>query len=54
MNNKTIFIGTLLFIIIVIMSFASLQSYKFYYAYNEKIYLNELNNKLIIRYKQKI
>jgi len=25
---------------------------KFYYAYSEKIYLSELNNKLIVRYNQ--
>lgn len=38
--------------IIAIMSFISQDDSKFYYAYEEKIYLNELDNKLIIRYKQ--
>ena len=34
------------------MSFSSSNNSRFYYAYNEKIYLNELDNKLIVRYKQ--
>lgn len=41
-----------LFIIIVVASFIPLNNQRFYYAYNEKIYLNELDNKLIVRYKQ--
>ena len=34
------------------MSFVGLQKSSFYYAYNEKIYLNKLDNKLIVRYNQ--
>lgn len=34
------------------MSFTHLNISRFYYSYNEKIYLNELDNKLIVRYKQ--
>lgn len=37
--------------IVVVMSFTPSNNQKFYYAYNEKNYLNELDNKLIVRYK---
>ncbi len=33
------------------MGFADYKNATFYYAYNEKIYLNELDNKVIVRYK---
>jgi len=35
---------------VVIMGFTHINEAKFYYAYNEKIYLNEHDNKLIVRY----
>lgn len=52
MKNKASIIALVLFTITIIMSFAELQNTKFYYAYNNKIFLNELENKLIVRYKQ--
>ncbi|PKQ67919.1 hypothetical protein BZG01_06010 [Labilibaculum manganireducens] len=50
-NNYTACI--ILFItVLVLMSFSMSKQSKFYYAYAEKIYLNKLDNKLIVRYKQ--
>jgi len=52
MKNRIILISTLFFIVLAIMSFVGLQKANFYYAYNEKIILNKLDNKLIVRYNQ--
>jgi len=52
MKKNYIIIGVLLLLILVIMGFANFNQQKFYYAYNEKVYLNELDNKVIVRYKQ--
>lgn len=43
----------LLILTIIVMSFSQSQNSNFYYAYDEKIYLNEVENKIIIRYNQK-
>lgn len=51
MKNKYFIFTILLLTLIAIMSFSSSNNSKFYYAYNEKVYLNELENKLIVRYK---
>jgi len=50
MKNKYIIVILLLLSIVAIMSFTRSTNSKFYYAYNEKIYLRELDNKLIVRY----
>jgi hypothetical protein len=52
MKKNNIVIGALLLLILVIMGFANFNEQKFYYAYNVKVYLNELDNKVIVRYKQ--
>ena len=52
MKNKYLILGLAILSIIVAMSFTRTNNSKFYYAYNEKIQLDELDNKLIIRYKQ--
>ncbi|RPH25543.1 MAG: hypothetical protein EHM93_19920, partial [Bacteroidales bacterium] len=52
MKKKSITFITVLLSFLVIMGFTQINKAKFYYAYNEKIYLNELDNKLIVRYKQ--
>lgn len=46
------FIFSLLLLTIVIMGFINASKSKFYYAYGEKIYLEELQNKIIVRYNQ--
>ncbi len=51
MKNKFIILIISSLVIVVIMSFKLLNNSKFYYAYNEKILLNESDNKLVIRYK---
>jgi hypothetical protein len=52
MKNKYLILGIIILSTIVVMSFSNSNNSKFYYAYNEKVYLNELNNKLIVRYMQ--
>ena len=52
MKNKYLILGFIILLTIVVMSFTRTNNSKFYYAYNEKIVLNELDNKLIVRYKQ--
>lgn len=49
---KSIFLITVLCIGIALMSSSVLQKSKFYYSCNNKINLKELDNKLIVRYKQ--
>ena len=39
-------------LLLIITGFIFFNKSTFYYAYNEKIYLNELGNKVILRYKQ--
>ncbi|MCK9421961.1 MAG: S8 family peptidase [Bacteroidales bacterium] len=51
MKNKFFIFTMLSLSIIAVMSFTPSNNQRFYYAYNEKIYLNELDNKLIVRYK---
>lgn len=51
MKNKYLIVTVLLLSIAAVMSFTASNNQRFYYAYNEKIYLNELDNKLIVRYK---
>lgn len=51
MKNKYLIVNVLLLSIAAVMSFTVSNDQRFYYAYNEKIYLNELDNKLIVRYK---
>lgn len=48
-NKYLIFIALL--ICLIINGFTRLSKSRFYYAYGEKIYLGELDNKLIVRYK---
>jgi subtilisin family serine protease len=50
MKRKHYLFAILPAIILLIMSFNLHDSGKYYYFYNEKIYLNELNNKLIVRF----
>lgn len=52
MKNKYLILGFVVLLWIVVMSFSRTENSKFYYAYNEKIVLNELDNKLIVRYRQ--
>jgi transposase len=52
MKNKYLIFGLAILLVILAMSFTRTNNSKFYYAYNEKIVLNELDNKLIVRYKQ--
>lgn len=52
MKNKYLILCFIILSSIVVMSFSSSNNSKFYYAYNEKIILSELDNKLIVRYKQ--
>lgn len=50
--KKKFFIFTIVALSIgAVMSFTHSGNSKFYYAYNEQIYLNELDNKLIVRYQ---
>tara|TARA_R110001583_G_scaffold67100_1_gene192250 strand:- start:920 stop:1165 length:246 start_codon:yes stop_codon:yes gene_type:complete len=52
MKNSYIIHIVLLLAILVAMSFSLSQQSKFYYAYAEKIFLKELDNKLIVRYNK--
>ncbi|WP_445956398.1 S8 family serine peptidase [Yeosuana sp.] len=52
MKNSYIIHTVLLLAILVAMSFSLSQQSKFYYAYTEKIFLKELDNKLIVRYNK--
>lgn len=51
MKAKYFIVTVLLLSIAAVMSFTVSNNQRFYYAYNEKIYLNEFDNKLIVRYK---
>lgn len=50
MRHKYVIFTIVALLILAVMSFTNSSNSKFYYAYNEKIYLNELDNKLIVRY----
>lgn len=52
MKNKYLIFGLAILLVILAMSFTLTNNLKFYYAYNEKIALSELDDKLIVRYKQ--
>ena len=52
MKNKYFILGFIILSPIMVMSFSNSNNSKFYYAYNEKVILSELDNKLIVRYKQ--
>jgi hypothetical protein len=52
MKNIYFILGLVILSTFVIMGFTLSNNSKFYYAYNKKIYLNELDNKLIVRYKK--
>lgn len=52
MKNKYFILWVTILFVIVTMSFTHSDNSKFYYAYNEKVKLNELDNKLIVRYKE--
>lgn len=52
MKTKYFIIIFLLLTIVAVMSFTKTVNQRFYYAYNEKIVLNEFENKLIVRYNQ--
>jgi hypothetical protein len=54
MKNKYLIIVIAIFLVIISLSFIQSSNPKFYYAYKEKIHLNELDNKLIVRCKQNL
>ncbi|SDC01442.1 S8 family serine peptidase [Williamwhitmania taraxaci] len=52
MKNRYILFTVLLLCIAAIMSFTRSNNSSFYYAYGEKVYLNEQDNRLVVRYNQ--
>lgn len=52
MGKKIVFTTMLLSIIILVMSFIEGQKSTFYYAYKEKILLTELDNLLVVRFRE--
>jgi hypothetical protein len=52
MKIRNIHIILLFFSFLTVESFGVSKTVKYYYAYNKKIYINESNNKFVVRYKQ--
>lgn len=50
MRHIYLIFTVLLLLMVSVMSFTHSDNKKFYYTYNEKKYLNKLDNKLIVRY----
>ena len=51
MKSKSLTLATISIIALLILGFVQSNQSKFYYAYDEKVYINESENKLIVRFK---